>query len=422
MGTDKPVERVVIVGAGECGARAGSALRDLGFGGSIHLVGAEPHHPYERPPLSKASLTGEGQPSPVTVADASSFAERDVDFIAGTAAVAIDRSEASVELDDGRSLPYDRLLLATGADARPLPVPGGDHALLLRTIDDARDLRARLHPDPAPGTTRRRVVVIGAGFIGLEVAASARQLGCDVTVLEMAPRALARAVPPDIAQVLVDRHRSEGVEIRFGVRTTGIEPDADRYLVSLDGSDGPLTADVVIAGVGAVPNTSLAAASGLDCDNGIVVDGRLQTSDPSVYAAGDCCIAEHHLFDGRPVRLESWRNAYDQADLAAANLLGGDEVHTAVPWFWSDQYDLGLQLAGLFDAAMTTCVRPRPDGVSVLFGLDADGRLVAAAAVGAGASVAKDVRLAERLIAARRCPTVEDLVDPDVNLKMLLRA
>ncbi len=265
------------------------------------------------------------------------------------------------------------------------------------------------------------MVVVGAGFIGLEVAASARHLGCDVTVLEMAPRALARAVPAEIADVLVQRHVDEGVDIRFDVRTTGIERDGDGFRVFLAEGDEPLAADVVVAGVGASPNVALAAGAGLDCDNGIVVDAHLQTSDPAVYAAGDCCNARHELFDGRPIRLESWRNAYDQADVAAVNMIGDSEANTAVPWFWSDHYDLGLQLAGLFDAASTTCTRRRPDGVSVLFGLDDDRRLVAVAAVGTGAAVAKDVRAAEKMIAARSRPDVDDLVDPDTNLKTLLR-
>ena len=407
----------MIVGAGECGARAAFALRERGFAGSIHLVGSEPHHPYERPPLSKATLIDDGDPVPTTVADEAAFAERSIEFIADTTVIAIDRSAATVRLDDGRSLPYDRLLLATGASARSLPIPGGEHALLLRTFDDAQLLRQRL----TGGGDRRRVVIVGAGFIGLEVAASARQLGCDVTVLEMAPRALARAVPAEITDVLVQRHLDEGVDIRFDVRTTGIERDGDGFRVLIADDDKPFAADIVVAGVGASPNVALAADAGLDCDNGIVVDGHLQTSDPAVYAAGDCCIARHGLFDGRLIRLESWRNAYDQADVAAANMIGETEAHTAVPWFWSDQYDLGLQLAGLFDAASTTCTRRRPDGVSVLFGLDDDGRLVAVAAVGTGAAVAKDVRVAEKMIAARRHPAVEDLIDPDTNLKTLLR-
>ncbi len=411
------VEKIVIVGAGECGARAASVLRERDFSGSIHLVGAEPHHPYERPPLSKATLIDAGDPVPTTVADEAAMARRDIEFISDTTVTAIDRTAATVELDDGRSLPYDRLLLATGASARSLPIPGGEHALLLRTFDDARLLRRRL----TAGGDPRRVVIVGAGFIGMEVAASARQLGCDVTVLEMAPRALARAVPAEIADVLVQRHVDEGVDIRFDVRTTGIERDGDGFRVFLAEGDEPLAADVVVAGVGASPNVALAAGAGLDCDNGIVVDAHLQTSDPAVYAAGDCCNARHELFDGRPIRLESWRNAYDQADVAAVNMIGDSEANTAVPWFWSDQYDLGLQLAGLFDAASTTCTRRRPDGVSVLFGLDDDRRLVAVAAVGTGAAVAKDVRAAEKMIAARSRPDVDDLVDPDTNLKTLLR-
>ena len=413
------MDHIVIVGAGECGTRAALALRERGFAGSVHLVGSEPHHPYERPPLSKAALVDNAEPEPVTVAGTALLADQNIDFLPGTTVVAIDRQAATVELSDGRSLPYNRLLLATGARARPLAVPGGDHALLLRTFDDARRLRRRLRSaDGHP-----RVVIVGAGFIGLEVAAAARSLGCDVTVVEMAGRALARAVPTEIAEVLVTRHTAEGVDLRFDTRTAAIEPIGDGSLrVSLTGHEVPLEADVVIAGVGASPATDLAAEAGLHCDNGIVVDGHLQTSDPAIYAAGDCCIVAHGLFGGRPVRLESWRNAYDQADLAAATMLGGADVHTAVPWFWSDQYDLGLQLAGLFDVATTTCVRRRPDGVSVFFGLDDGGRLVAAGAVGPGATVARDIRAADKMIERRATPAIADLVDPEVNLKVLLRS
>ncbi len=408
-------DRIVIVGAGECGAAAAAALRDNGFAGSLTLVGAESLPPYERPPLSKASLVSADEPTPVLAATAERLADLDVAFISGIAVEVIQRDDRVVRLADARELPYDRLLLATGARARSLPIEGGGHALTLRTHDDAVALRSDLVPD-------RHLVVLGAGFIGLEVAASARQLGCRVTVLEMAPSALSRAVPPAIADVIVERHLDEGVDIRFNARTTGIRLTDNGFALDVTGNAEPLPADLVLAGIGATPNIELAADAGLECDNGIAVNSALQTSDPAIYAAGDCAAAISELYDGRRIRLESWRNAYDHANTAAANLLGGSDAHQAVPWFWSDQYDLGLQIAGLFDAASDNVSRKRHDDTTIVFGLDGDGRLVAAGAVGAGTSIARDIRVAERMIAARLKPAVGDLTNPDQPLKKLLQA
>lgn len=407
-------DRIVIVGAGECGAAAAVALRDNGFAGSLTLAGAESLPPYERPPLSKASLVSLEEPNPVVAATVERFPDLDVDFIRGLAVDAIQRDERVARLTDGRKLPYDRLLLATGARARTLPIEGGEHAITLRTHSDAVALRSQLVPD-------RHVVVLGAGFIGLEVAASARQLGCRVTVLEMAPSALSRAVPPALADVIVERHIGEGVDIRFDARTTAIRRSGDGFGVEVADSAEPLQAEVVVAGIGATPNTELAARAGLECDDGIAVNSALRTSDPAIYAAGDCASAISELYDGRRIRLESWRNAYDQATTAAASMLGGTDAHRAVPWFWSDQYDLGLQIAGLFDAASLVVARRRPDDTTVLFGLDGAGRLVAAGAVGVGTSIARDIRVAEKMIAGRLQPPVDDLIDPDRPLKKLLQ-
>ncbi len=407
--------RIVIVGAGECGAAAAAALRGHDFEGTISLIGDETMVPYERPPLSKAALVSPDEPEPVTAVNGERLGELHVDFVRGVAVTAIDRDDTVVRLADGRTLPYDRLLMATGARARPLPIDGGDLALTLRTYDDALALRSRLLPD-------RHVVIFGAGFIGLEVAASARQLGCRVTVLEAAPAALGRAVPPEIADVVVQRHLDEGVEIRFDAQASAIGVDGDRFAVEVAGVGEPLVADVVLAGIGAVPNIELAADAGIDCDNGVAVNSRLQTSDPRIYAAGDCAAAVSDLYDGRRLRLESWRNAYDHAATAAVNMLGGDEPHLAVPWFWSDQYDLGLQLAGLFDAASEIVARRGPDGAMTLFGLDDGGRLVAAGAVGTGTSIARDIRVAEKIIEARGRPVAGQLADPGQPLKQLLRS
>jgi len=414
IGAVERVERIVVVGAGECGTRAASALRERGFDGPITMIGDESHAAYERPPLSKSALV-EDQLEPVTVLTPERLKVLDVEMMTATTVRSLDRDRTVAVLSDGREMSYDRLLLATGARARLLPIDGGELALTLRTIDDAMALRAGLGPG-------RSIAVIGAGFIGLEVAASARQLGCAVTVLEVAPRALGRAVPAEVADILAKRHAEEGVELLCGVVPTDISESDGRFSVGVEGFDQPITVDLVVAGVGATPNVELAQASGLTCDNGIAVDDRLRTDDPAVFAAGDCCSFPHPLFGGRRIRLESWRNAHDQAVVAAANMLGGDEQHAAVPWFWSDQYDLGLQLAGLADEAARVVVRDRGDGTEIRFGLAADGRLVVASGVGPGTSIAADIRVAEMLIAARNRPDPEALADPSVLLKSFLKS
>jgi 3-phenylpropionate/trans-cinnamate dioxygenase ferredoxin reductase component len=328
----KQVERIVVVGAGDCGTRAALAIREKGFTGSITLVGDEPGDPYERPPLSKA-LLDDARAKPITTASAL----RTLDIVtASSAATRIDRDARSVALDDGKSLGYDRLLIATGARARRPPLDGAQHVLTLRSAVDASRLRDRL----TPGC---RLLIIGGGFIGLEVAANAAAHDCSVTVLEFAHRLMSRVVPNRISEAVLERHRQAGVAIRFGIGVDRIEQRGDEFEVRLiDGSS--MTVDVVMAGVGAVPNTELAAAAGLTVDNGIAVDIHLRTSDPNIYAAGDCCSFPHLLYGGVRVRIEAWRNALDHAETAARNLLGEDAVYERVPWFWSDQYELGLQI------------------------------------------------------------------------------
>ncbi|CAN5285941.1 FAD-dependent oxidoreductase [soil metagenome] len=405
---------MVIVGAGECGARAASTLRGAGWDGPIELLGAELHLPYERPPLSKATLLGDHTPDPVTVHSEAALADLGVTYRGGVEVIDIDRSASEVVLTTEERIGYERLLLATGASPRLLPMAAGFTGVhTLRTHDDAVRLRAGLR-------AATRVVVVGGGFIGLELASAAVTLGAVVTVLEAADRLLGRAVPAEVAALVHGRHSDAGVTVRCGVTLSAITESDTALTVSLaDGTE--IDCNLLVVGIGARPETTLAEKAGLDVENGIKVDRHLSTSDPRIFAAGDCCSFPHPLYGERRIRLEAWRNAQDQAAVAAHNMLGGDRVYDAVPWFWSDQYDLSLQVAGLPTEAVVEVVRSRPDGVQIRYGLDGSGRLVSAAGVGPGNAVAKDIRLAEMMIAKRVVATPAALADPTVNVKQFLR-
>ena len=404
---------IVIVGAGECGARAAFALREKGFDGAITLIGNETHLPYERPPLSKEALVAGAGPK--LVADAERYAEARIDVLSGRTVLAIDRAAKRVALDDGAAVPYEKLLLATGARPRALPGPTDRGRIAaLRSHDDATRIRAHL-------VEGSHIAILGGGFIGLELAASARKLGATVTLIEGLPRVLTRGVPVEIAEIVANRHAAEGVEILCGAKVAGVEELPGEVRIALE-DDRIVAASLLVVGIGAVPNTELAEAAGLTVDNGIAVDGLLRTSDPAIFAAGDCTSYPLSLYGDRRIRLESWRNAQEQGQLAAANMLGGAETHSAVPWFWSNQYDMTLQIAGLADGAVTTVRREMGEGAFILFHLDAEGRLIAASGIGPGNAVARDIRLAEMLIAARIRPDPAELAAPETKLKKLLAA
>jgi 3-phenylpropionate/trans-cinnamate dioxygenase ferredoxin reductase component len=404
---------MVVVGAGVSGTRAAMAIREEGWDGPICLLGEETEHPYDRPPLSKAGLALADGPAPTPLVPEGALAAADIEHAAGVAVVGVDRGHHEVVLADGSTRPYERLLLATGARPRRLSLPGAEALLYLRDARDASELRRRLLPGA-------RITIIGGGFLGLEVAASAVRRGCLVTVIEMADRVLTRVVPREIADVVAERHLAHGVDLRCGVGIQAITRDAAGVVVELsDGSRVP--SDVVLASVGAVPETALAEKAGLDVQNGVTVDSTLTTSDPHVLAAGDCCSFPIEVYDGRRMRLEAWRNAQDQGEHAAKVMLGSDLPFGRVPWFWSDQYELSLQIAGLPDAGNTHVTRARGDGVILRFVLDDSGRLVATSAIGEGNTVAKDIRLAEMLIELRAVPDPGALADPSVSLKSLLR-
>ncbi|UDL86927.1 FAD-dependent oxidoreductase [Mesorhizobium sp. PAMC28654] len=405
---------MVIIGAGECGGRAALALRDLGYDGPVTLVGDEPHLPYERPPLSKDAMIGDA-PAIKAIASDEVLAQRSIRHIHSVQAVAIDRAAHALRLSDGSVLAYDKLLLATGSTPRKLPIPGlGSRCVYLRTFADALAIRAHLK-------SGNRIAIVGGGFIGLELAAAARKLGADVTVIEAQPRILMRGVPAEIAEIIHQAHVTEGVDILCGDGIAAIADDGAEVRISLTGGRD-VVADLAIIGIGAVPVTALAAEAGLAIENGIAVDAELRTGDPDIFAAGDCCSFPLAVYGGRRVRLEAWRNAQEQGALAARNMLGAGEAHAAVPWFWSDQYGLTLQIAGLSDEGSSVVRRDLGDGAFILFHLAEDGRLVAASGIGPGNAVARDIRLAEMLIGKRAKPAPDALGSQEVKLKSLLAA
>ncbi|WP_034996855.1 NAD(P)/FAD-dependent oxidoreductase [Beijerinckia mobilis] len=409
------VERIVIIGAGEAGCRAAFALRENSFTGEIVLLGDEPLSPYERPPLSKQCLQTK-EPARY-IAQAEQFSAQAITFRAACPVEAIQPQSHIVRLGAGEEIRYDRLLLATGARARPLRIKGADAASLfyLRTHADALRLGGVLD-------TGRRIAIVGGGFIGLELAALARTAGAEVILFEAATRLLSRGASAELSDRVAALHLRAGVDLRLGAQIAGIAQTGQAHTILL--SDGEQFAcDAILVGVGAEPETKLAAAAGITLDNGIAVDSQLRTSTPDIFAAGDCCSFPHLLYGQRRIRLEAWRNAQDQANLAARNILGASESYTAVPWLWSDQYDITLQIAGLIDEGTTLVTRNLADGGAQLhFHLNDEGRLVAAAGIGTTGLIARDIRLAEMLIAQRARPAIAALAQPDVKLKTLLAA
>jgi NADPH-dependent 2,4-dienoyl-CoA reductase/sulfur reductase-like enzyme len=405
---------LVIVGAGHAGGRAALTLRGEGYRGRLILIGDESHPPYERPPLSKGLLQGTVELAGCSLCDNARLAELDIEHLAGNPVKSLDPQQHRLLLADGSWLQYARLLLATGGRARLLPsVP--EHlanVLYLRTHDEALALRASLQP----GT---RLVIIGGGFIGLEVAATARALGCTVTLLEAGPRLAGRVLPERLSTVLLELHRSQGVDVRLNVAIEAVQGATRAESVQL--ADGQLLpCDLIVVGIGMQPNTELAIAAGLEVGQGIRVDAQLRTSAPDIFAAGDVCEFRLHP-QGVFQRQETWRNAETQGRHAALNLLGGELPFEVIPGFWSDQYDWGLQTVGVISNTEPTASRTTPDGGFLLFYLDAEQRLQGACGWGQGNSVAKDIKLCERLIASQICLSVGALADADVPLKQLLR-
>lgn len=366
-------ETFIIAGAGQCAGQAVATLRQDGFKGRVVLVGEEPHPPYQRPPLSKRFLSGELPLERVYLRPLAFYESNDVELRLNTKVECIHRNERRVDLDDGAALQYDKLLLATGSRPRELDLPGvnlpGIH--YLRRISDAEHIQKHLKPG-------KKMIVVGGGYIGLEVTAVGIQAGLDVTVLEMQDRILNRVTSPTMSDYVATIHRENRVDIRCNVQLEGFEgPDRVERVVC---SDGKLDADLVVIGIGILPNVELAEAAGLECNNGIRVDEYCRTADENIFAAGDCTNHPNSLL-GRRLRLESVHNAMAQGKTAAANLGGERRVYAETPWFWSDQYDVKLQIAGLSEGFDQLVQRGNMEDKSfVLFYLE-DGVLIAADAV-----------------------------------------
>ncbi len=332
------IDTIVVVGGGLASGKAVETLRDEGFEGRLVLVAEERHRPYERPPLSKGFLMGKQELEKAFVHPSAWYDEHDVELRLGTRVTALD-PDRHVVTAAGEGVAYDRLLLATGASPRRLAMAddSGAPVTYLRTIDDSQHLRDQLRPG-------RRVVVIGGGWIGLEVTAAAREAGCEVTVVETLAKPLLRVLGAEVADVFLALHEEHGVVFRLGASVSAVEARGTTSVVRLgDGSD--LEADLLVVGVGVAPNVELADAAGLDTDNGVLVDEHLRTSHPDVYAAGDVANAHHPLL-GRRIRVEHWDNAIQQGRAAARNMIGHEEPYTRLPYFFTDQYDLGMEYVG----------------------------------------------------------------------------
>lgn len=399
-------ETIVVVGGGHAGAQAVDSLRRENPTARLVLVAAEPSLPYQRPPLSKKFLSGELEAERLPIRPASFYESIHCEVMTGNPVTAIDTAARGLTLANGPALSYDKLVLTVGGRARPLPVPGSSLAgvHVLRTMADVTAIRARL----APG---RRVAIVGAGYIGLECAASLRKLGLEVTVIEMMDRVMSRVVAPEMSRFYQAEHEAHGVKFLIGRRVNAFEGGERVALVLCD--DGTrVPADLAIVGIGLVPNTEVAEAAGIRCDDGIAVDEHCRTSAEGVFAAGDCC-SFPSLRYGRRVRLESVDNAFEQAKTAAANACGRVVVHDKTPWFWSDQYELKLQIVGLSQNYDSVVLRGDPATKSFSCCYLRGGELIALDAV----NHARDFMAARKLIAERARPDPSRLGDDSIPLR-----
>jgi 3-phenylpropionate/trans-cinnamate dioxygenase ferredoxin reductase subunit len=404
---------VLIIGSGQAGVQAAEALRTGGYTAPITMLGDEPIGPYHRPPLSKAWLAGEVDAAQLVMRSAEVLARKTITLRTGVRVVSIDRGAQVVHLDSGEALPYHGLVLATGSRPRALNLPGADapNVLPLRTRADADAISAELQACAAQGLP---VVVVGGGFIGLEVAATARKKGLAVTVVEMAPRLLGRVLAPMLSDWYAELHRGHGVTVELGVGVAGIDTEGGRATAVRGTTGQRWPAGLVLVGIGVEANDDLARAAGLECERGIVVDACARTADPAVVAAGDCTARRQG--DGTLLRLESVNNATEQGKSAAAALLGQPRPFTGTPWFWSDQYDRKLQMAGLSTGSDDWVLRGSLQAPGFSVWHFKGGRLIAVDTVNA----AKDHLLARKLLDAGRLPTPAQVADTGFDLASVL--
>jgi 3-phenylpropionate/trans-cinnamate dioxygenase ferredoxin reductase subunit len=402
--------RVVIIGAGHAAGQLISSLHmDDDFKGSITIIGDEPWLPYQRPPLSKQYLSGDMELDQVFLKDKGYYKTHHVNVRLGRRVEAIDRAAKTVTLDNGDTVAYDKLALTTGTRVRELSIPGSDLDGIhyIRTIDDTDALRKQF-------ATGRSMSVVGGGYIGLEVAAAATKAGMKVTVLEMADRVMNRVVAPEVSTFYEALHRSHGVDIRTDVKVAGFAgKDSISSILFADGSS--ISSELCVVGVGVIPNTELAETAGLPCENGILVDEFAQTEDPDIVAAGDCTVHPNGIFNTQ-IRLESVQNAVDQAKAAALSILGKPKTYCEVPWFWSFQYDIKLQIVGLSQGYDQTVVRGKPEDASFSVFYLKDGRLIAVDAINS----AKEYMMGRKLITEQAEPDPEKIADTSIPVRELV--
>ena len=399
---------VVIAGAGHGAGQVVAALKQHKFDGRIVMIGDEPHLPYQRPPLSKKYLAGDMAAERLYFKPESFYDDPQIDVLLDTKVTNIDRAGRTVSTDGGRTIGYDKLVLALGSRVRKVSVEGADLPGIhyLRSIADVDAIREDM-------LNRKNAVIVGAGYIGLEVAAVCCQHGLQVTVIELADRVMSRVVSPNVSDYYQLQHTERGVKLLLSTGLAGFQGKR-RVRKVLTSTGQELPADFVVVGVGILPNTELADEAGLECDDGIVVDDRCQTADPDIYAIGDCSSHPNAIY-GRQLRLESVHNALEQAKTAASNICGIESHYSQVPWFWSDQYDIKLQIAGLADGYDEVVLRGDPSGGSFACFYLADGVLIAIDAINSP----REFMQSKPLIANHVRPDPAKLADPEVPLKDL---
>jgi 3-phenylpropionate/trans-cinnamate dioxygenase ferredoxin reductase subunit len=402
---------IAIIGAGQAGLQLAASLRELRYEGRVVLIGDDPHPPYQRPPLSKGYLVGEVGAAEVSLRPSAFYATHQIELVTGKRAARIDRAQRGVRLEDDSTIAYDHLVLATGARNRPLPVPGTDlrNVFYLRTLDEAAALRTQVG-------TAKRAVVVGAGFIGLEFAASAAKQGLGVTVLDVGDRPMARAVSKAVSDACTREHEATGVQLLFNTPVKRLLGEQGRVTGVETIGGHALPADLVVIGIGVTPNTELAATCDLAIEDGIVVDELLRTSDLHISAIGDVAAHANGHSRGRRVRLESVQNAVDQARCVAGRIIGRPTPYEALPWFWSNQGKLHLQMTGLWGDDCQAALRGDPNSASFSVYHFRGDQLVCVESLNRPA----DQLLARRLLANRTSVTPEQVADTGFELKTLV--